>query len=119
MKFLTTLCLALFTMAAPAMAQTYYGGWKYDGNVLILGDSSDGTGLVLYNSPRYCGQTASRGSASIRAMLARSKVVDGGYINWYIDQNCNDGYSRICITTSLGESGCNTYRFGRWVDIPL
>lgn len=104
----------LLAAAAPALADNYYGGWTYRGPTLILGDSTDGTGLFLANSPRYCGRSASRGSASIRSMLDRSNYSSDSNINWWIDESCRDGYLRVCIVTSTGENGCNTYRDLGW-----
>lgn len=111
---LTTMTVAFLAATSPAMA--FEGGWKFQGSMLLLGDNSDNTGLLLSNSPRYCGRTASRGSASIRQMLVDGNSWNGGQITWYIDHECDDGYKRVCITNSYGSRGCNTYRDHGWVD---
>lgn len=107
---------ALFVTTNTASADEFYGGWKYDGNMLILGDSTDSTGLKLFYSPRYCGRPATVSTNELFRMLAHSKRIDGGYVNWRIDRICNDGYTRVCVTTSLGHRGCNTFRDAGWVN---
>jgi len=106
---------AALLIAAPA-ANAFVGGWYYDNNaggleVLHLGDSSDDTYLVLRGTDRYCSRPGVS-YATVRNLL--NSV--GGPVNWWIDNECDDGYLRICVSDSQGWDACSTYANGGWRD---
>jgi hypothetical protein len=101
--------LGVLALSTNAYADTYEGGWRFTQNTLILGDNSDGTGLFFRYTDDYCGRPASRGWESIKEMLRDDKRYGDGQITWYVDEECY-GTTRVCITTSIGERGCNTFR---------
>lgn len=100
--------------AAPAMA--YEGGWYVNNNpggseILYLGDNSDNTYRALRGTSRYCVQ---RGVSYAR--MRRVLGNEYNQISWWESHTCNDGYVRICVENSRGQTACSTYYDAGWVD---
>lgn len=106
--------LASAVLVVPA-AQAFTGGWEYDDNpggfeILYLGDNSDDTYRRLSGTKMYCG------SPGVPYARIRN-VIDRNYphqINWWVSNECDGGYIRVCVENRLGESACSTYVDGGW-----
>ena len=116
LKFLAVLTTS--ACIATAAHADFYGGWTYDNarygsESLILGDSSDDSGLYMSGTDRYCGRPGLSYSQMRRALDR-----EGGWVNWRIADTCNDAYGsfvRVCFA-SRGRNYCSTYREHGWDD---
>lgn len=112
-RFFGLLVAAIISMlSVPTYAQEYVGGWAHGPGYAVLGDNSDDSGLRLGTTSRYCGIPGS--SYSVMNGIMRRNGQSGEQIYWWIDQECSDGYIRICIENRFGESACSTYRDLGW-----
>jgi hypothetical protein len=112
--FLTVAAIFLFAGFTNA-ASAFVGNWSYDNNpggleVLWLGDSSDDTYLYLRGTDRYCG----RPGASYARMRSVLRSTGGDQVNWWFSDECDDGYVRVCVSNSHGNTACSTYGNGGW-----
>lgn len=103
--------MALLAMSVTG-AVAYEGGWQYDSNgqeFMVLGDNSDGTGLYLWGTTRYCGSPGDSYSRMHRVL--DRQIYE---INWWIADSCDDGYVRVCIQNRYRETACSTYIDAGW-----
>ncbi|MFT7507175.1 MAG: hypothetical protein ACI92I_000315 [Acidimicrobiales bacterium] len=95
--------------------QSFSGGWNLTYNRqgdIDIGDSSDGTFLDLRSTSRYCVHKGAGYSTMNRYI--RSNYPDN--VRWSVDEICNDGYVRICVSASWGAVACSTYSNHGWKD---
>ena len=113
-KTLIVVASVLVGGVSVANADDYLGGWQYDSygyETMILGDG-DGSGLYLTGTDRYCG----RPGAGYRTMHRILDNTGGGFIHWWVDQGCSDGFVRVCIENQYGQQACSTYYDDGWGD---
>lgn len=108
--------LAFAGSAGIASAGYYEGGWYVRNNpggreILYLGDNSDNTYRALRGTSRYCVRPGAS-YARIRQVLNN----EYDQIGWWEDEICRDGYVRICVQNSRGQSACSTYEDNGWVN---
>jgi len=112
-KFLAAFATVAFLLAGVTAASAYTGPWEWDNNnqeYMILGDGN-GWGLELGGTTRYCVYTGAGYSTMHRVLRDNG----GQWIDWWIDQECTDGYIRVCIENRHGAWACSTYINYGWI----
>ena len=114
-KFLGMMTTVVALTAATTASADYYGGWLYDDNpggreITILGNGN-GYGLYLTG---YTGACGPRG-ASYATMRNVMSETGGGWISWWIDQDCGSTV-RVCVQNDWGQWACSSYYDHGWVE---
>jgi len=119
MKFFSVMVLTLLLPISAASADhiregdAFFGGWIYDNNrggseYLLLGNG-DGSGLELRGTSRFCVRSGAS-YATMRRYIGSQR----GFVSWFVDEICNDGYVRVCVYSVSGRQACSTYRDYGW-----
>lgn len=108
--------LAAAALLGASPAGAYEGGWYVDNNaggreILYLGDNSDNTYRVLRGTGRYCVYPGAS-YAKMRGVLGN----EHNQISWWVTNSCDDGYVRVCVENSRGQSACSTYIDAGWAE---
>ncbi len=108
--------IALAVMAVVQVpAQAFSGGWELNNNPggfeeMYLGDNTNDSYRRLTGTSLYCGRPGVS-YAQMRGIIERNYPEQ---LNWWIDDECQGGYVRVCVENWQGETGCSTYSDGGW-----